>query len=398
MQRIPITPRADWQKTVESQGLEFHTPLDEEDQPQPWWDESAYYRFTSAEVDLLESATYELDKMCLDAVEHVISENLFARLHIPEQFIPLIKQSWEADEITIYGRFDLAFPGGDAPPKLLEYNADTPTALLEAAVVQWFWMKDVQKNWPDQNEAAKLDQFTTIHDRLIEAWKRLGQERSSPRVLFTAMMQDAEDSTTLLYLRDTAMQAGLKTERIDIDRLGWNRVRRQFVDGNETAVDHLFKLYPWEWMLQESFGAHLLESSVRWLEPPWKMILSNKGILPILWELNQGSRYLLEAHFEPMSRTAQVRKPIFGREGANIAIIDQENRIVFQTPGAYPGPFAYQALAPAAQFGGQHAVIGSWMINGYAAGIGVREENALVVGRRSRFVPHLFVSSTPSPA
>jgi glutathionylspermidine synthase len=36
----------------------------------------------------------------------------------------------------LYGRFDLAYRG-DGPPKLLEYNADTPTALFEAAVVQW---------------------------------------------------------------------------------------------------------------------------------------------------------------------------------------------------------------------------------------------------------------------
>jgi glutathionylspermidine synthase len=393
MQRLSITPRADWQKTVESQGLEYHTPLDEEEQPQPWWDESVYYRFTSAEVDLLESATYALDKMCLDAVEHVIAENLFSRLHIPEQFVPLIRRSWEENEITIYGRFDMAFPGGNEPPKLLEYNADTPTALLEAAVVQWFWMKDVQKTWANQATAEKFDQFNSIHDHLIEAWKRLRSERSSPRVLFTCIMDDAEDSTTLLYLRDTALQAGLATEQINIDDLGWNHARRQFVDSNEVAVDHLFKLYPWEWMLQEQFGQYLLESSVRWLEPPWKMILSNKGILPILWELNPQSPYLAEAHFEPMTNTAQVRKPIFGREGANIAIIDQDNRIAFQTPGAYPGPFVFQALAPAARFGEQRAIIGSWMINGYAAGIGIREQNSPVVGRRSRFVPHLFESS-----
>ncbi len=393
MQRLAITPREDWQKIVESQGLLYHTPIDEEEQPSAWWDESAYYRFSSGEVDLLESATYELDKMCLAAVEHVIADNQFERLHIPAAYVPFIKQSWDADEITIYGRFDLAYPGGDAPPKLLEYNADTPTALLEAAVVQWFWLKDVQKNWPNQAESKRLDQFTTIHDRLIEVWKRLREERSSPRVLFTCFMQDQEDATTLLYLRDTAMQAGLQTEQIDIEQLGWNRDRRQFVDAAELAIDHLFKLYPWEWMLQEAFGPRLLESSVRWLEPPWKMILSNKAILPILWELYPDSPYLLPAQFEPMHGVAHVRKPFLGREGANVAIVSQDNRIAFQTDGAYPGPFVYQALAPPARFGEHHAVIGSWMINGYAAGIGVREENVPIVGRRSRFVPHLFVSS-----
>jgi glutathionylspermidine synthase len=391
MQRISITPRPDWQKTVASQGLAFHTPLDAENLPRPWWNESACYRMTNAEVDLLESATYALDKMCLAAVEHVIKNNLFERLHIPEQFVPLIRRSWEEDEITIYGRFDLSFPGGASPPKLLEYNADTPTALLEAAVVQWFWLQDMKKSGASLANPDQLDQFNSIHDRLIEVWKRLATERRSPRVLFSCMMSDEEDATTLLYLRDTAMQGGLDTDQIAIEQLGWNRNRQQFVDGAQKAVDHLFKLYPWEWMLQEKFGQHLLESTTRWLEPPWKMILSNKAILPILWELNPHSPYLLPAQFEPMSDTAHVRKPFFGREGANVAIISQDNRIVFQTDGLYRGPFVYQSLAPAARFGEHHAVIGSWMINGYAAGIGVREDNVPVVGQRSRFVPHLFV-------
>ena len=176
----PSLRRANWQETVQSQGLAYHTPLDEENQPHPWWDESAYYRFSNAEVDLLESATYALDKMCLDAVEHVITNNLFERLHIPEKFVPLIRKSWDEDEITIYGRFDLCFPGGDAPPKLLEYNADTPTALLEAAVVQWFWLQDVKKAWADVAESQRFDQFNSIHERLIEVWKRLGQGEVPP--------------------------------------------------------------------------------------------------------------------------------------------------------------------------------------------------------------------------
>jgi len=100
---------------------------------------------------------------------------------------------------------------------------------------------------------------------------------------------------------------------------------------------------------------------------------------------------LLAAQIEPMLGAAHVRKPFFGREGANVAIVGQDNRVVFQTEGAYPGPFVYQSLAPAARFGDHHAVIGSWMINGYAAGIGVREDSAPIVGQRSRFVPHLFV-------
>ncbi len=285
MERVASKPRAGWQKIVESQGFLFHTPDGE-----CYWDESACYRFRTAEVDAIEKATYALNDMCLKAVEHVIDQNLFDRFQIPESFAPFVARSWDQDELTIYGRFDLAYDG-TAPPKLVEYNADTPTSLLEASVIQWHWLKDTN---------AELDQFNSIHERLIEAWGRV-KERGEPTLYFTCSPGDIEDWMTLSYLRDTAMQAGLQTRQIDIDRLGFNHRIRQFVDENESPVSDCFKLYPWEWLLREKFAPYLLESATRWLEAPWKMILSNKAILPVLWELFPGNPHLLPASFEPLS-------------------------------------------------------------------------------------------------
>lgn len=71
--------------------------------------------------------------------------------------------SWNEEPPAIYGRFDLAYDGIH-PPKLLEYNADTPTALLEASVVQWYWLQDV---------FPKDDQFNSIHEHLVAKWKEL---------------------------------------------------------------------------------------------------------------------------------------------------------------------------------------------------------------------------------
>ena len=55
MQRIPLTPRDNWQQKVESVGLTFHTP-DVPEMDRPYWDESAAYQFTAAEIDTLEAA------------------------------------------------------------------------------------------------------------------------------------------------------------------------------------------------------------------------------------------------------------------------------------------------------------------------------------------------------
>jgi glutathionylspermidine synthase len=63
MKRIPLTPRESWQKKVESQGLIFHTLED----GTPYWDESAAYQFTAAEIDTLEAAGNTLQEMCLAA-------------------------------------------------------------------------------------------------------------------------------------------------------------------------------------------------------------------------------------------------------------------------------------------------------------------------------------------
>ena len=52
MQRVPLTPRPNWQSIVENAGLTFHTP-DVDAMDRPYWDESAAYQFTPDEIDIL---------------------------------------------------------------------------------------------------------------------------------------------------------------------------------------------------------------------------------------------------------------------------------------------------------------------------------------------------------
>jgi glutathionylspermidine synthase len=374
MLRHSIEPRPDWQRTVESQGMLYHTA-----DGVPYWDESAYYEFTAAEIDALEAATYQLDKMCLAAVEHVVHKNDFQQFLIPERYWEFIHQSWERDEHTIYGRFDLAFDGL-SPPKLLEYNADTPTALLEAAVVQWFWLKD---RFPDRQ------QFNSIHDRLLEVFRALRQE-TSDRFYFSALAASVEDRVTVNYLRDVAIQAGFATAYLDVEQIGWHERRGLFTDVRENPICLCFTLYPWEWMLHDEFGPHLLKTRCRWFEPPWKALLSNKAILAVLWELYPGNPYLLEASLDPPSEGDYVKKPVLGREGANVQVF-HDGKLSWQSEGPYDGPAVYQELWPLPRFDEKYyPVIGSWIVNGWSCGVGIREDASLVTGNLSRFLPHLY--------
>jgi glutathionylspermidine synthase len=374
MQRIASTPRADWQKKVEAAGLTWHTTEDH-----AYWNESAFYEFTAKEVDLLASATNELEEMTRQVAQYVIDNQLYSKMGIPELAVSLIERSWEAEPPSLYGRFDLMYDGCH-PPKLLEYNADTPTSLIEAAVVQWYWLEETH---------SASDQFNSAHERLIALWRDLAPHIPGHRVDFCAM-DDVEDWTTATYLGDTAQQAGLATSLFPIEEIGWDGER--FVGPDDQPLTAVFKLYPWEWMVREEFGKYLGVAKTVWLEPPWKMLLSNKGILPLLWELYPGHPNLLAASFERPSCPDWVRKPLLGREGRNVTLHQAGGEI--ETGGVYGEEgFVYQDVAPLRSFDGMYPVIGSWVIGhdegNSAAGIGIRESDIPITTNLSMFVPHV---------
>ncbi|MEI6208652.1 MAG: glutathionylspermidine synthase family protein [Desulfuromonadales bacterium] len=374
MQRTVTPPRFDWQEKVESYGMNYHT-IDSE----VYWDETAYYSFSSSEIDNLESATAELHEMCIAAAEHVITNKLYDRMQIPPLAVPLIERSWENDEPSILGRFDLVYDG-HSPPKMLEYNADTPTALLEAGVIQWFWLKD---RFPD------ADQFNSIHEKLIAGWQDIKPDITGT-LYFSCVKNAPEDLGNLEYLRDTALQAGLPTEQIFIEDIGFDSLNTRYVDSSDTVIESMFKLYPWEWLTSEFFGRYLEKSNIILIEPAWKMILSNKAILPILWELNPRHPNLLEASLDADHFSDNyVSKPFLSREGANISI--HRNGLATVHEGNYAGRGTiYQELASLPLFDGNYPIIGSWVIYGEPAGIGIREDRSEITTNTSRFVPHLF--------
>lgn len=375
MERLSIVPRCDWREKVESVGMYYHT-IDGEF----YWDESACYRFNRRQVETIESVTAELHSLCLNAVEEIIRRNLFSKLCIPQSFVKKIIHSWEMDEPSLYGRFDLAWDGS-GPPKLLEYNADTPTSLLEASVVQWYWLKDCR---------PAEDQFNSIHEKLIAFWENWPYAQRDP-VHFACASGSLEDFSNLEYLRDTAVQGGMETRRLFMEEIGWDHMGGRFVGVDDEPIRTLFKLYPWEWMAREKFGPFLANANLHILEPAWKMVLSNKGILPILWELFEGHPHLLQASFgdQPLGGD-YVRKPLFSREGGNVEI-HRAGKVIIQEGSYGKEGYIYQRYCPLPVFEGNHPVIGSWVIDHEPAGIGIREDTSEITANGSRFVPHFLV-------
>ena len=385
MERRAVRPRDNWQQVAAEHGFTFHTPDGER-----YWDESHAYRFTLREVEEdLEDPAEELEQMCFEVVERAVAdEEVLRRLAVPEMFRGYVADSWRNGERNLYGRMDFRYDG-NGPAKLYEYNADTPTALYESAIFQWVWLEQAMEQGLVPEGA---DQFNSLHERLIDAIGRFGVD--GPLHLACARDTD-EDLGTIEYLEDCARQAGLATRRMFIEDIGLSDDGR-FTDTDDDPVRWLFKLYPWEWLMEEEFGSRIPGSDTQFIEPGWKAVLSNKGLLALLWEMFEGHPNLLPTFFEDDPKAASlggryVRKPLLSREGANIAFVEN-GRTVMDFDGPYGAEgFVRQAVAPLPSFDGRRPMCGVWLVASEPAGMCIREDEGDITTDDACFVPHFIL-------
>ncbi|MBX3479318.1 MAG: glutathionylspermidine synthase family protein [Caulobacter sp.] len=385
MKRRSIRPRPDWKDEAARVGFTFHH-MD----GAPYWDESAFYEVTLAQAEAVEDAAAEIHAMCLDFVaEAVKSERIMARLAIPEAHRDYVAETWERGDPTLYGRFDFAYDG-ESPPKLYEYNADTPTSIFETAVFQWLWLEGRIK---DRTLPADADQFNSLFEKLRDRFTAIFPNGGF--VHFSSDADSVEDRQTVKFLEDLAAQGGLEPRFVAIDQIGLDADGR-FVDDGDNIIQAIFKLYPWEMMLREPYAENVAGSKTQFLEPAWKSLLSNKGLLPMLWERHAGHPNLLEAWFEDDAGAAglgdsYVRKPLFSREGANIELVDQGRRAEVLDQGYGAEGWIRQALHVPPRFEGNYPVVGAWIVGDEPAGMGIREDDSPVTKNMSRYLPHAIV-------
>lgn len=369
MERIICSPRAAYKKKVEEIGFGYH---------EDYWLEDAYYRFSKQEIQEIEAATNACYQMYCDAVEVCLyDEAKLDALQIPQEVRSAIRRSWEEDDLSLYGRFDFAYVNG--VPKLLEFNADTPTTLVEAAIVQWHWKEEL---------FPAADQFNLIHENLVASWKEIYERYHLDRIYFGAFMDCMEDMTTMEYLAAAALQAGVEIHQMDIRDV-------EYCDGSLYAPDGrpiecMFKLYPLENMFKDDMLACMTEMC--WIEPLWKALMSNKAMLPILYEMFPDSPYLLPAYADsPRNMRSYCKKPIFSREGCNIELV-KYGAVIESTSGDYGQEgYIYQQLADFAPIRGYYPILGCWVVGGVASGMGIRESTSRITQDQSHFAPHIFV-------
>ena len=377
MKRVSIEPRKDYIKKIEELGFNFHTDLE----LGPYWLENAYYEFTMEEIEEIEKATNEGYRMLGECFEYVDNYDLWDLFGVPKGLIPKIKESWREDFPSCYGRFDFIISPEDGKPKILEFNGESATSLLEASVISWMWKDDVFPN---------NDQFNSIHEHLVNAWKNIHQYYGSEKYHFACCRESIEDHETTQYLLATAREAGLDTVDIAIEQLMYDEGNNYFYDPSGERIETCFKLYPLDWMVSDAPEA-VEKGIINFIEPMWKSIYSNKAILPILYRLFPDSPYVLKASTSPVGMKDYVKKATLSREGQNVSIIKDGN-IVEDSDGCYgDNQFIYQEYVDQQAYDGFYPVIGSWVCDNEACGMGIRDTKTKITDNMSLFTPHIII-------
>ncbi len=353
---------------------------------------------TPQEADNYYDAVNELYEMFVEAGEYAIENELFHELGIPFNLIDAVKMSWENDvNWHLYGRFDLAGGVDGKPIKLLEFNADTPTALFETAILQWAILK--------LNNMEDTHQFNNVYDALKDNFKRLvtldgdindfNRYYEGWKILFSSVKGNEEEESTVKLLKTIAEDAGFITEFAYMQDVEFDPKEGVFY--KDVNYEYWFKLYPWEDIgIEEPELAQLMTQIMQnqkaiFLNPAYTLMFQSKAFMKILWDLYPNHPLLLETDFEPLNGKAQVEKKIFGREGANTIIVDKDKKIIEQRGGEYeefPSIFQEYVELPKDSKGQSYQAGVFFAYEG--CGLGFRR-GGLILDNYSKFVGHRVV-------
>lgn len=354
------------------------------------WREDVRYEFTVAQIDLIESVADELHGLILQATRSVIERKAFGSLAIPSGPARLIEASWNdywaggrGNERAggLVGRLTLAYDGRDAI-KLLACNYDTCDGLFTASIIQRNWLEAM---------CGDADQFNGLHSGLIERWEELSAGSGREHIHLTCYTPDSRREGELVYLSATAADAGIASDLLPIQAIGWDG--RRFRDAEGGPIAWLGKIYPWEAMIDDAFGQHLRSGGLSVLEPLWRWVPSLHGFLAFLWYFYPQHPNLCRAALEKSdlsSSDAVTIRSNFGLDHAAVRMIEHGKIIGDTNVDDIPGGFLCLETPTTFVEEDMHAVIDAWIVGDKCLGMTVRESKDARVGPESATVPHLF--------
>lgn len=356
-----------------------------------------YYLMSQSAHEALESATDELHGMFMHATDYVLQHpDLLTTFGLPEAILPRVKQSWDNRlNQLITSRLDFAM--SDKGLKVYEYNCDSASCYMEVGKVQGKWAKHMGlKHGEDAGE--KL--FT----ELVKAWRACEVKG----IVHVLQDSDPEEDYHALFMQSAIEAAGHQCVRVvGLTTLSWDQ-HGNIVDNTGNKVKWVWKTWAWETALDQLrleqdqqelrdkirppgsvplLSDVLLRKEIMVFEPLWTLIPSNKAILPVLWSLFPNHPLLLNASFElsdELKAQGYVSKPIVGRCGANIQLIDKNHQLLADKGGAFADRAQiYQQLFTLPKVGKYYVQVCTFTAAGNYAGSGVRVDPSMIIGKDS---------------
>ncbi|WP_248926423.1 glutathionylspermidine synthase family protein [Paenibacillus hamazuiensis] len=285
---------------------------------------------------------------------------LLLELGIPQQALAACRVRLEGGQTTVVGRFDFAVT--ERGVKMLEFNSDTPTGIVEAFHVN----ERVCAYYGAENPNAGMNgMICDAFQAEAAKYRELGW--AAERIAFSALDWHEEDAGTAKYL---LAQSGLQGSFVPLAEL---RVYEDLLqapgeDGRLAPVDLLYRLHALEKLAEECdedgypTGAHVLDLIARRrlaiINPPSAFVAQTKALQALIWNLHENGQFytedehaairdhMLPTYLEsgPLAGKRYVRKPIFGREGGGIIIAETDGRIIAKDaePHYWEQPAVYQ--------------------------------------------------------
>ncbi|AFC31935.1 hypothetical protein PM3016_5220 [Paenibacillus mucilaginosus 3016] len=315
----------------------------------------------------MRGAAEKLGRLYARTVETVQQggEELWRELGLPEAAFGAIRLRFDGEKATLIGRFDFA----ETPQglKMLEFNSDTPTGIVEAFHVNGRVCAAYGARDPNAGCAAMLPK---AFGRMLDLYRTAGYP--AEHIFFSALDWHEEDAGTTKYLlANSSLEGAQFVPLADLRVQGERLWAEKPGEGEPVPVDILYRLHAIEKLAEDRdtdgypTGEHVLrliaERKLAVINPPSGFAAQTKALQALIWNLHQAgefyteeeheaiSRYMLPTYLEPAfaEGSAYVSKPILGREGSGVTIYEKGAAAEASGDEEYGHqPMVYQQYAP----------------------------------------------------
>lgn len=350
------------------------------------------YTMTQSHWETIREATVRIHAV-FQKTWRIIQENheLLFRLHLPPSAWNAVLADSQNELFSYFCRYDLIVTQDGV--KVIEANVDTPTGLVEPSVANRYIC-----------EAHNVSHPNSIEEKLIQAWEKIKKHygiQPDDKVFYTSYGDHEEDRQTVHFNLKHCLNQSIEyipVEDIIVSHLGLYSAKGE-------KINYLYRLYPLEYLNEDvdadgklighMFLDHIATGNVKIINPPSAFLIQSKATLALIWELAEKGYYSVEerewiqsyflpTYFTPDPFKSQgssyVSKPIWGREGGGVSIVEVDNLEEDRTEYYYNQPKIYQEYVemPTQTIGTWDNVytgrllFGSHMIGGEPAGLFLR--------------------------